>query len=101
MWWSPTPTHYAVALKYKGEAMSAPTVVAKGADFLAWRIREIAAAAGVPIVERSALARMLYTEVAVGREIPGKFFEAVAEILAYVYELNGRNMGPQPVPVGP
>ncbi len=94
------PTHYAVALKYVPESMAAPKVVAKGADFLARRIREIAAAAGVPIVERPALARMLYAEVPVGHEVPGKFFEAVAEILAYIYELSGRGMRPQPVPVG-
>jgi len=94
------PTHYAVALKYAPESMAAPKVVAKGADFLAMRIREVAAAAGVPMVERPELARMLYAEVEVGREVPGKFFEAIAEILAYVYELTGRNMRPQPVPVG-
>ncbi|MCK4658349.1 MAG: flagellar biosynthesis protein FlhB [Phycisphaerae bacterium] len=94
------PTHYAVALKYTPDSMSAPKVVAKGADFLALRIREIAAAAGVPIVERPVLARMLFAEVEVGREVPGKFFEAVAEILAYVYELTGKNMRPKPVAVG-
>jgi flagellar biosynthetic protein FlhB len=94
------PTHYAVALRYDAESMSAPKVVAKGADYLALRIREVAAAAGVPIVERPLLARMLYAETEVGREVPSKFFEAVAEILAYVYQLTGRNMGPQPVPVG-
>jgi flagellar biosynthetic protein FlhB len=94
------PTHYAVALRYDPETMSAPKVVSKGADHLAVRIREIAAAAGVPIVERPVLARMLYNEVKVGREVPGKFFEAVAEILAYIYELTHRNMRPQPVPVG-
>ena len=94
------PTHYAIALRYDPESMSAPKLVAKGADFLAMRIREIAAAAGVPIVERPMLARMLYDEVRVGGEVPGKFFEAVAEILAYIYELTGRNMRPQPVPVG-
>ena len=94
------PTHYAIALKYAPESMAAPKVVAKGADFLAMRIREVAAIAGVPMVERPALARMLYAEVDVGREVPGKFFEAIAEILAYVYELTGRNMRPAPVPVG-
>lgn len=94
------PTHYAVALRYDPEAMAAPKVVGKGVDYLALRIREVAAAAGVPIVERPALARMLYAEVEVGREVPGKLFEAVAEILAYVYELTGQNMKPQPIPVG-
>ncbi|MCP4593138.1 MAG: flagellar biosynthesis protein FlhB [bacterium] len=94
------PTHYAVALRYDPDSMAAPRVVAKGADFLAQRIREVAAAAGVPIVERPLLARMIYAEVEVGREVPGKFFEAVAEILAYIYELTGRRMRPEPVPVG-
>jgi flagellar biosynthetic protein FlhB len=74
-------------------------VVAKGADWLALRIRQIAAAAGVPIVERPPLARMMYESVEVGQEIPERFYEAVAEILAYVYELSGRNLGPQPVAV--
>lgn len=94
------PTHYAVALRYDAEQMSAPKVVAKGADYLALRIRDVAAAAGVVIVERPVLARMLYAEVAVGREVPGKFFEAVAEILAYVYDLTNRRIRPQAIPVG-
>lgn len=83
------PTHYAVALKYDGESgMNAPKVVAKGADFLALKIRYIAAASGVPIVERPPLARALYREVKVGREIPPQHYEAVAEVLAYVYRLD-------------
>lgn len=81
------PTHYAVALKYD-ETMAAPKVVAKGADYMAMRIRQLAAANGVPIVERPPLARSLYRHVEVGREIPVKFYGAVAEILAYVYQLN-------------
>ena len=93
------PTHVAVAMRYDEASMSAPRVVAKGADFMAFRLREVAAAAGVPIVERPLLARAIYAEVAVGRELPGKFFQAVAEVLAYVYELTGRRMRPQPVPV--
>jgi flagellar biosynthetic protein FlhB len=85
------PTHYAVALKYDPTGMSAPKVVAKGQDFLALRIREIAAGAGVPILERPPLARSLYRLVEVGQEIPEQFYAAVAEILAYVYELTGRS----------
>jgi len=85
------PTHYAVALKYDPTGMSAPKVVAKGQDFLALKIREIAAEAGVPILERPPLARSLYKMVDVGQEIPEQFYEAVAEILAYVYELTGRS----------
>ncbi len=93
------PTHYAVALKYDVPAMAAPKVIAKGVDEMALRIREIAAAAGVPIVEKPVLARMLYSEVPLGREIPEKFYRVVAEILAYVYELSRQNLGPAPVPV--
>ncbi len=84
------PTHFAVALKYDADEMAAPKVVAKGADFMAFRIREIAAANGIPIVEKPPLARALYAEVDVGRAISPEFYEAVAEILAYVYRLEGR-----------
>ena len=93
------PTHVAVAIRYDAETMVAPKVTAKGADHLAQRIRQIAAAAGVPILERPPLARMLYADVDVGREIPERLYQAVAEILAYVYELTGRRMNPRPVPV--
>ena len=81
------PTHFAVALKYDEATMNAPRLVAKGADYMALRIRQVAAAAGVPIVERPPLARALYHGVEVGREISPEFYEAVAEILAYVYRL--------------
>ncbi|CAN5464744.1 EscU/YscU/HrcU family type III secretion system export apparatus switch protein [soil metagenome] len=84
------PTHFAIALKYDKDNMHAPRVLAKGADLLALRIREIAAEAGVPIVERAPLARALYKLVDVGQEIPEQFYSAVAEILAYVYELSGK-----------
>jgi len=85
------PTHFAVALKYDATGMGAPKVVAKGQDYLAMRIREIAAEAGVPILERPPLARSLYKMVEIGQEIPEQFYAAVAEILAYVYELTGRS----------
>jgi flagellar biosynthesis protein FlhB len=84
------PTHYAVALKYDEKSMRAPRLVGKGADFMAQRIREIAVAAGVPIIERAPLARAIYRMVDVGDEIPEEFYSAVAEILAYVYELTGK-----------
>lgn len=84
------PTHFAIALKYDNNEMHAPRVIAKGADLLAQRIREIAVSAGVPIVERAPLARALYKLVDVGQEIPEQFYSAVAEILAYVYELSGK-----------
>ncbi len=84
------PTHFAVALRYESGAMTAPKVVAKGADFMAMRIRQLAVANGVPIVERKQLARALYQHVEVGQEVPSEFYTAVAEILAYVYRLGGR-----------
>ena len=83
------PTHFAIALKYDEKDL-APRVIAKGADFMAFRIRELAAEAGVPIVERPPLARAIFKMVDVGEQIPEQFYAAVAEILAYVYELTGR-----------
>jgi flagellar biosynthetic protein FlhB len=84
------PTHFAIALKYDADNMGAPRVVAKGKDFLALKIREIAIENGIPILERPPLARALYKSVEVGQEIPEQFYSAVAEILAYVYELSGK-----------
>ncbi len=85
------PTEFAVALKYDAGTMHAPRVIAKGQGLMAARIREIAIANGVPILERKPLARALYKLVEVGQEIPEQFYGAVAEILAYVYELSGKN----------
>lgn len=84
------PTHVAVALKYDTATMNAPRVVAKGKDYLAQRIRQIAVEAGIPIVERKPLARVLYKLAEVGQEIPAHLYKAVAEVLAYVYELSGK-----------
>jgi flagellar biosynthesis protein FlhB len=84
------PTHYAVALKYDRATMQAPKVVAKGADFMALRIRQIAVANGVPLVERKPLARALYADLDVGQEVPPEHYAAVAEILAYVYRISGQ-----------
>jgi flagellar biosynthetic protein FlhB len=84
------PTELAIAVQYDADTMSAPKVTAKGADLMAKRIRELAIEHGVPIVERKPLAQALYKTVDVGQEIPGKFYKAVAEILAYVYELTGK-----------
>ena len=80
------PTHLAVAVRYE-KSMEAPLVVAKGAELLARRIRESALENGVPIVERKDLARALYRSVDVGQSIPPDLYQAVAEILAYVYRL--------------
>ncbi|HZL35953.1 MAG TPA: flagellar biosynthesis protein FlhB [Tepidisphaeraceae bacterium] len=90
------PTHFAIALKYDAGSMHSPRVIAKGQDLMALRIREIAIEHGVPILERAPLARALYKMVKVGQEIPEQFYSAVAEILAYVYELSGKPRQRQP-----
>jgi len=84
------PIHYAVALKYDEQTMSAPTVVAKGARKLAARIRELAEEYGIPIVENPPLAKALYQAVEVGQQLPEMFYQAVAEVLAYVYKLKNK-----------
>jgi flagellar biosynthetic protein FlhB len=86
------PTHYAVALQYDQTKMRAPKLLAKGADFMAQRIRQLASEAGIPIVERPSVARAIYRMVEVGEEIPEEFYSVVAEILAYVYELSGKQL---------
>lgn len=94
------PTHYAVALKYKSETMRAPTVVAKGVHLLAARIREMAEEHRVPILEAPPLARALYYHAELESEIPEKLYTAVAEVLAYVFQLRRYNEygGNAPVP---
>ncbi|MCA9244733.1 MAG: flagellar biosynthesis protein FlhB [Phycisphaerales bacterium] len=87
------PTEFAVALRYDEATMGAPRVIAKGTDLLALRIRQIAQQAGVPIVQRPPLARALYASTEVGDEVPPKYYRAVAEVLAYVYEITGRAVG--------
>jgi flagellar biosynthetic protein FlhB len=81
------PTHYSIAIKYDELTMRAPTLVAKGVDVLALKIREIAKTNSIPIVENKLLARALYKSTEVGEPIPQKMFKAVAEILAYVFSL--------------
>lgn len=82
------PTHFAVALKYDAEAGKAPYLLAKGEDYLALKIKEIARENGVEIVENKPLARMIYHNVDVGNEIPPELYQAVAEILANIYRKN-------------
>jgi flagellar biosynthetic protein FlhB len=81
------PTHFAVALEYRRDRMSAPVVVAKGADFMAARIKELAREYGVPLVENVSLAQALFKGVEVGEPIPGALFGAVAEVLAYLVRI--------------
>lgn len=84
------PTHLAIALKYDKTVMAAPRVVAKGADHLAAEIREVARQEGIALVEDKPLARTLYRTVEVGGEVPPKLYQAVAEVLAFVYRLKRR-----------
>ncbi|MDP4179469.1 MAG: flagellar biosynthesis protein FlhB [Bacillota bacterium] len=81
------PTHFAVAVKYDAKVSAAPKVVAKGQDYMAQRIKEVAKENKVEIVENKPLARSLYSSVEVGQEIPQEMYQAVAEILAFVYGL--------------
>lgn len=82
------PTHLAVALKYEDKGSEAPKVIAKGADLIALKIKETAKANNVPIIENKPLARSLYNEVEIDREIPPEMYQAVAEILAAIFKLN-------------
>lgn len=84
------PTHLAVALRYRVGESAAPRVLGKGAGFIAEKIRAIGRAKGIPIVENKPLARLLYRQVEVGRDIPEALYRAVAEVLAYVYGLRRR-----------
>ena len=81
------PTHYAVAIKYEAQKYAAPVVIAKGEDFLAQKIKEAAKEHHIEIVENKPLARMLYANVDVGQEVPPELYQAVAEVLAFVYNL--------------
>ena len=92
------PEHFAIAVRYDAAAMGAPLVVAKGVDFMALRIRETAAASSVPILESPPLARALYYAVALGGEVPEGLYMAVAQVLAYVYQLKAYRDGAGDVP---
>ena len=97
------PTHFAVALKYDDTRMGAPTVIAKGKDLLAKRIREVAEEHGVPLFSAPPLARVLFRTSEIGDEIPARLYTAVAQILAYIYQLNetprpGQRRPEPPVP---
>ena len=88
------PTHLAIALRYRPEETSAPRVIAKGAGYVAQRIREVARSGGIPIMEDKPLAQLLYRQVEIGQAIPESLYRAVAEILAYVFRLRQeRGMG--------
>lgn len=95
------PTHYAVALKYEDGQMAAPRVVAKGADLIALKIRDLAKDSKVPVLQAPVLARALYAHTELDREIPAALFAAVAQVLAYVYQLRAAmaGRGPEPGPL--
>jgi flagellar biosynthetic protein FlhB len=82
------PTHFAIALKYDDNSMAAPRVVAKGKDLVAKRIREIAAENAVPLFSAPPLARVLFRVSDIGEEIPARLYAAVAQVLAYIFQLN-------------
>ena len=92
------PTHYAVALKYDEQKMGAPRVVAKGADLMALAIRDLAQGSKVPVLQAPALARALYAHAELDREIPVALFAAVAQVLAYVYQLRAALVGQGAMP---
>lgn len=84
------PTHYAVAIKYDPDKYDAPYVIAKGENFLAQRIKDVARENHIEIVENKPLARMLYANVEIGELVPPELYQAVAEVLAFVYHLKGK-----------
>ena len=86
------PTELAVAIQYDPETMNAPVVVAKGAGVMAQRIRKLALEHGIPIVEKKPLAQALFKEVEINHPVPHQMYSAVAEILAYVYQLKGKSL---------
>jgi flagellar biosynthetic protein FlhB len=90
------PTHYAVALRYAHDSMATPVVVAKGKNYLALRIRQLAIESGVALVENPPLAQALYKSVDVGHEIPPNLYRAVAEVLAYIHRLRNARKGTKP-----
>ena len=85
------PTHFACALKYDAEVSPAPLLIAKGQDYLALRIKETAKECKIEIVENKPLARSIYDNVEIGKSIPPELYQAVAEVLAFVYNLKGKN----------
>jgi len=82
------PNHYAVALKYDSKESDAPILVAKGIDFMALRIKEIAQQSKIPLIEDIALARALFEQVEVDQQIPEVFYKAIAEVFTYIHNLN-------------
>lgn len=95
------PTHYAVALRYDEATMAAPRVIAKGTDLLAMKIRDVAKANAVPVLQSPMLARALYAHAEIDQEIPGALFTAVAQVLAWVYQFKAAMNGQGRMPADP
>jgi flagellar biosynthetic protein FlhB len=95
------PTHYAVAVKYDEKTMSAPRVVSKGADLLAFKIRDLGKAHNIPVLQAPVLARALYAHAELDQDIPSSLYTAVAQVLAYVYRLRAAMQGQGPMPGEP
>jgi len=95
------PTHYAVALQYDDKTMVAPRVISKGADLLAFKIRDIAKQHDIPVLQSPMLARALYANAEIDQDIPSSLYSAVAQILAYIYRLQAAMRGEGPMPNEP
>ncbi len=95
------PTHFAVAIKYDEKTMRAPQVVSKGADLLAFRIRDIAKNNSIPVLQSPMLARALYANAEIDQDIPASLYTAVAQVLAYIYRLKAAMRGDGPMPGEP
>jgi flagellar biosynthetic protein FlhB len=92
------PTHYAVAIQYDDKTMHAPRVISKGADLLAFKIRDIAKEHAIPVLQSPVLARALFTHAEIDQDIPTSLYTAVAQVLAYIYRLKAALRGEGPVP---
>lgn len=95
------PTHYAVAVKYDEKTMNAPRVISKGADLLAFKIRDLGKAHNVPVLQSPVLARALYAHAELDQDIPASLYTAVAQVLAYIYRLRAAMQGQGPMPGEP
>ena len=95
------PTHFAVAIKYDEKTMRAPQVVSKGADLLAFKIRDIAKNNAIPVLQSPMLARALYANAEIDQDIPASLYTAVAQVLAYIYRLKAAMRGEGPMPGEP
>jgi flagellar biosynthetic protein FlhB len=95
------PTHFAVAIQYDETTMAAPRVIAKGADLMAMKIRDIAKSHTIPVLQSPVLARALYANAELDQDIPSTLYTAVAQVLAYIYRLKAAMRGEGPMPGEP